>query len=167
MDSGGTARNIQFPEGETNEDGSVSLSSPLLQDLLDYWTVRVSRQHLPSRQQLDPIDIPHLLSTISLVDVEESPRRYRYRLVGTRLVDWFKRDFTGRYLGETGSAVQDDELLRRCYSNVVASRAPMVDVNCTPHLDRPYRNYERLILPLEDHQSRRINMLLVGMALRA
>ncbi len=167
MDSGGTARNLQFPDHEFQETGAVSLNSPLLRDLFDYWTARVTREHLPSRKQLDPVDIPHLLSTIALIDVEETPRRFRYRLVGTRLVDWFKRDFTGLYLGETGNIDQDDELLRRCYSDVVASRAPMVDVNCRPHLDRPYRNYERLILPLEDHHSQQINMLLVGMALQA
>lgn len=165
MDAGGTARNIQFQDGEVGEVGSVSLISPLLQDLHDYWTARVSRQHLPSRRQLDPIDIPHLLSSVALVDVEQSPRRFRYRLVGTRLVEWFRRDFTGRYLGETGNLGQDEDLLRRCYSSVVESRAPLVDVNCTPHPDRPYLRYERLILPLEDHDNQRINMLLVGMAL--
>ncbi len=167
MDSGGAARNIHFPDNEFQESRAVSLNSPHLRDLFDYWTARVTRQHLPSRKQLDPIDIPHLLSTIARIDVEETPRRYRYRLVGTRLVDWFKRDFTGLYLGETGAVGQDDEILRRCYSDVVEQRAPMVEINCRPHLDRPYRNYERLILPLEDHQSKRVNMLLVGMALHA
>lgn len=167
MDSGGTARNIRPPVHEGGADGMVSIDSPLLRDLYDYWAARVTRQHLPSRAQLDPVDIPHLLSSLVLIDVEDRPRRYRYRLVGTRIVDWFKRDFTGCYLGDMGNVGQDDELLHRCYSEAVDARAPLVDLNCTPHFDRPYRSYERLILPLEDHATQRINMLMVGMALGA
>lgn len=163
MDAGGTARKMEFRDGEVEEVGSVSLNSIPLQELFDYWSNRLTRQHLPSRQQIDPVDIPHLLSILSLVDVEEHPRRFRYRLMGTRVVDWFRRDFTGCYLGDSGTASQDDELLRRGYNTVVDTRAPLVDVNCTPHLDRPYRQYEQLVLPLENHDDRRVNMLLVGM----
>ncbi len=164
MDAGGTERKVQFRDGEVEDAGSVSLSSAPLRELFDYWSDRLTRQHLPSRKQIDPIDIPQLLSIVSLIDVEEQPRRFRYRLMGTRVVDWFRSDLTGCYLGDTGTASQDDELLRRCYSNVVETRSPLVDVNCAPHLDRPYRQYEKLVLPLEDHDDRRINMLLVGMA---
>ena len=163
MDAGGTARKIEFREREVEDVGSVSLSSAPLRELFNYWSDRLTREHMPSRQQIDPVDIPHLLSIVSLIDVEEQPRRFRYRLMGTRVVDWFRRDFTGCYLGDTGTASQDDELLRRSYSNVVETRTPLVDVNCTPHLDRPYRQYEQLVLPLENHNDHRINMLLVGM----
>ncbi len=40
------------------------------------------------------------LSNVFLIDVEEEPRRYRIRLMGTALVHWSGRDLTGCHVDE-------------------------------------------------------------------
>ena len=42
---------------------------------------------IPKRRNFEPMDFPTFLPYLVLVDVEEAPRRYRVRLVGTKLVD--------------------------------------------------------------------------------
>jgi hypothetical protein len=56
---------------------------------------------MPSRADMDPVELPRaLLPNLFLVDVEESPRRFRYRLVGTELTAIMRRELTGRYIDE-------------------------------------------------------------------
>ena len=43
---------------------------------------------------MDPTEIPRLLPYIWLLEVLTDPRRYKYRLQGTKLVEWAGSDFT-------------------------------------------------------------------------
>jgi hypothetical protein len=51
---------------------------------LHYWQA-IKTDRLPSRHEIDPIDIPDLLPNIMLLDVLESGRDFRYRLAGTAI----------------------------------------------------------------------------------
>ncbi len=53
---------------------------------------------MPSRRDVEPADVPALLPHLQLVDIVDG--RFRYRLVGTALVDAFGRDYTGQYPDE-------------------------------------------------------------------
>ncbi|HTH99143.1 MAG TPA: hypothetical protein VL574_17120 [Stellaceae bacterium] len=85
----------------------------------DYWRslhlrVESGTGPLPGRQHLDPIEIPHLLPWLKLIDVVREPLRLRYRLIGTAGSAVYG-DHTGRWLDEIfphlpGSAVWDDYL---------------------------------------------------------
>lgn len=55
---------------------------------------------MPRRADIDPADIASLLPQIALVDIEHEPFRIRYRVVGTKLVEYVGHDFTGLYLDE-------------------------------------------------------------------
>jgi hypothetical protein len=72
-----------------------------LQALYAYWRAHFpgGGALLPGRQHIDPLDIPRLLPSVQLADVEPG-RRIRYRLVGSNLVQHHDVDFTGRYLDE-------------------------------------------------------------------
>ena len=104
---------------------------------------------MAARRDMDPLDItPKLLPWIMILDVEEAPRRFRYRLVGTRVVELLDRDLTGRYLDDQrnlGPVI--DEILRR-YNIVADTGEPLnfegdlIDVNG----DKIWA--ERLALPL-------------------
>ncbi len=52
------------------------------------------------RADIDPVDIPRLLSNIWLFDVVGPPLDFRYRLVGTKIADSMQADHTGRLLSE-------------------------------------------------------------------
>jgi len=71
----------------------------VLGPLLRYWQRKCGARSLPSRRDIDPLEmgadlLPHLL----LTDLLDRGTRVRFRLVGTTLVRRWGFDPTGRYL---------------------------------------------------------------------
>ena len=90
----------------------------------DYWKARRSAEHpVPLRAAVDPTDLRELLPNIVVIEVEQAPLRFRYRLVGTRVVDFNKLDFTGLYLGAIGW-VEEQQIVDTCV-DVVSSKQPL------------------------------------------
>lgn len=63
--------------------------------LFDYWLDRAAGAPMPERRSIRPADIPQLLPNISLIDIQRSPCRLRFRLAGTRVRDIYDREVTG------------------------------------------------------------------------
>src|SRR5690606_7103695 len=79
---------------------------------------------MPRRADLDPAAIgAELLPYVALADAEPSPFRVRYRLVGTKMVQYSRIDFTGRYLDELGWSMV--EPLTEAYRRVWESGQPL------------------------------------------
>ncbi len=54
----------------------------------EYWQRKGAGKGLPGRADIDPVDIPHLLANVFLIDVVGgSPQRFHFRLVGTRITE--------------------------------------------------------------------------------
>jgi hypothetical protein len=100
------------------------LTSPRIHRLHGYWQQQRDKRggQLPRRGDIAPEQIRDLLPNIMIVDVERDPMRFRYRLVGTRVVEYNGVEFTGRYLGEIGWPEEQD--LIDSYAFVVNSRRP-------------------------------------------
>jgi hypothetical protein len=64
------------------------LTSPRIHRLHAYWLHQRDKRGglLPQRGDIAPDQIKDLLPNIMIVDVERDPMRFRYRLVGTRVV---------------------------------------------------------------------------------
>lgn len=76
---------------------------PELQEFVEYWHSKIGPQgQLPSRAQIDPSEIPNILTGIALYDVERVNTsfgyRFKYRLLGTRHSVVNQADFSGRYV---------------------------------------------------------------------
>ena len=69
-------KEVASAEGLEPETGDEALKR-----LYCYWTERRGAKRYPSRDDIDPLDLGYALGRVSLVDVLENPRRYRYRLV--------------------------------------------------------------------------------------
>ncbi|KZD04273.1 PAS domain-containing protein [Oceanibaculum pacificum] len=121
--------------------------------LLAYWRDKRAgaMARLPSRQHIDPLDIPGLLPFIFLVDVERrSPAlRFRYRLIGTRLVDRYGFDITGRYLETLRDRLSYDEILQDYTLCVAQARPVSGEYEYTDGAGRKW-HYQRLVLPLSE-----------------
>jgi hypothetical protein len=75
------------------------LSHPHLLALLRYWLGKRGVRALPSRRDIDPVEIgPELLPSLVLADLLDRGTRVRFRLVGTAVVKRLGADPTGRYL---------------------------------------------------------------------
>ncbi len=73
---------------------------PLLAVFVDYWNSKRRGRAMPARADIDPTEIPKLLPTMTLIDVVDGGARFRYRLVGTGLVEGYGIESTGRFVEE-------------------------------------------------------------------
>ena len=137
---------------EPSRFGAAQIVSPALRDLHQYWRRKWQGRRMPCRADIEPLEIPALLPMVFLVDIEREPLRFRFRLVGTRVVTWFGRDATGEYLAEP---------FVLHYRQVMETRQPAYD-----RLEAPGRNgrrsyCQRLLLPLAGEDGE-VAMLLGG-----
>src|SRR5262245_16471554 len=80
----------------------AELGSPRMVGLYDYWCSLRRGRAMPTRSDVDPTSIPQHLPNLMLVDVRHDPPSFRYRLIGTRVVDATGEDRTGRPFDEVG-----------------------------------------------------------------
>ena len=77
--------------------------TPIIDDRLrqayEYWRRKAGARQLPSRLDIDPVEIPRLLPHIMLVDVMGADL-YRYRLIGTEIATAMGVNATGRLVHE-------------------------------------------------------------------
>jgi hypothetical protein len=100
------------------------IGSPRIHRFHDYWNARRREGHaVPLRAAFDPAELRELLPNIVIIEVEHEPLRFRYRLVGTRVVEFNKQDFTGLYLGTIGW--QEEQQIVDACADTVASRMPL------------------------------------------
>lgn len=62
---------------------------------LAYWESKRHGRRMPSRGDIDPLEIPSFLANVVLVDVKHDPLDFSYRLIGTAVVQRIERDYTG------------------------------------------------------------------------
>jgi hypothetical protein len=93
-------------------------------DLYDYWRACSQSRPIPSRYDIDPVDIPHLLPGLSLLDTGPELETLRYRLAGTRVREIYGTEITGRGVFENGLAHKRD-YWRSVYCRVVRDGMPM------------------------------------------
>ena len=124
-----------------------------------YWDSKRSGRLMPSRADLDPLEIPRFLPDICLVDVVPDARKYVYRLIGTNEAAMRGRDPTGLAVGEGYFGTSKESVFLN-YDGVTASRAPLVDRDPSITSDDRFIQHESIFLPLSD-DGERVNMILV------
>jgi hypothetical protein len=101
----------------------MSELAPALRQLFDYWRAR-SQQRLPTRADVDLIaDLPRLAATAALIEVIDQ-RQFRYRILGSTLVERARRNLTGRMIDRDIYGDELDDVLRPL-REVVAQRRPV------------------------------------------
>jgi hypothetical protein len=113
---------------------------------------------MPARRDIDPTDLPRVLPYVQLIE-PVPPDRFRYRLVGTSIVQTFGHDYTGRFLDELSLGTER--------INFFASKLGMVrDKGCPMFVRTQYVSAKgahfmanRLYVPLSEND-RDVNMIL-------
>lgn len=123
-----------------------------LRDGYTYWCRKAACGRLPRRSDIDPVDIPHLLPHVRLVDVVEGGR-FRYRLVGAEIREQHAENPTGRYLDEVLSPPVGPHVLG-LYRECVETRRPLY-VELELNLPSRSRRVSRILyMPLADDGAR-------------
>ena len=139
------------------------LRSPLLIALQAYWDGKRIGKAMPSRRDLDPIEIPPvLLPHLKLLDVEPEGRRFRYRLVGTGVAADYGRDTTGRYIDELEEPLHAGIRLADFYGAVATERRPKRLCGWLQRPDGEIAAFEYLALPLSA-DGRTVDMIFCGL----
>ncbi len=115
----------------------------------EYWRRIHPGDRLPGRQHLDPLNIPHLLPHVWLVDVLRDPVAFRYRLVGTAVDRGMGQTLTGKHLETVVPGFFDDPRLCGPYLELAERARPSYRKGAPffRHAQQ-YRELERLLLPL-------------------
>lgn len=136
----------------------LKLASPLQQRAFAYWQSKLSGRSMPSRKDIEPTEIPELLANIVLVDVNHDPLDFRYRLIGTAIVERIAFDYTGKRFTDLdhqqpGSRVWDTA------ARLCSERMPLVSDIPYVGPDQWVRGYRDLYLPLSD-DGEQVNMIM-------
>jgi len=123
--------------------------SPTTLGFYRYWETRRAGRRMPSRRDIDPVDMRRWLTNMQLVDVHHNPRRLVYRLVGELDVNFRGYNPTGRTVEECGIGHSLAETLRN-YDIVIGDRLPVFDWSDYVSKSGFLRSQEGLLLPLSD-----------------
>jgi hypothetical protein len=124
-----------------------------------YWDSKRNGRLMPSRADLDPVDIPKLLPDICLVDVVPDARKYVYRLIGTNEAAMRGRDPTGKPVGEAYFGTSKQSVFLN-YDAVTETRAPRLDRDPSITADNRFIQHESIFLPLSDN-GENVSMIMV------
>lgn len=102
---------------------------PEQQAIYDYWRSKCRGQILPSRDDIQAIELADYLPAISLIELcsDNHECQYKYRLAGTQFYDIYKRELTGQYINELPQGSRRDYWMR-ILNRVVKRRKPSAGV---------------------------------------
>jgi hypothetical protein len=123
----------------------VDAKHPYFRQVVDYWNSRRGGHKMPAASDIDTLEIPDLLPYLSLIDIIETPRRFRYRVIGTGVVDYVGRDLTGCIVDDSvfgSAALQVIQFFER-----VAAGEPAI-ASWTATYPRHAGRFETIGLPL-------------------
>lgn len=136
---------------------------PKIRALYAYWLSKLLGRPMPSRTDLDPVEIPTLLPHVFLVDVPGDGGPLVYRLSGTAVVALMGQDVTGQNVGDGTLPQFRAEVVAR-YGGVAREGRPFFHQARLRDYTNDFANVDRILLPLSE-DGVRINMLL-GMTIR-
>jgi hypothetical protein len=80
---------------------------------------------IPRRRAIDPGDFRALLPNVVIADFDPDTLAVRYRLVGTRVAELSRMDYTGRTLEELAFQVAQPEIWQDSYRRIAETQAPV------------------------------------------
>ena len=130
-------------------DPGLDFVSPRLADLKAYWDAKRGARRMPAPGEIDPVEMAAHLGHICLIDVLQAPLRFRWRLMGSSVVDAVGQDATGQFFDEAEYTEVFQGLAASCRW-VVRERAPLRTVGTVPYADIGRMGCESVALPLAD-----------------
>jgi hypothetical protein len=128
------------------------LAHPTLAAVKAYWDEKRGARRMPSRTDISPIDIKEHLGWICMLDVLPDFADFRYRLIGTKVIRYFRAESTGKTISEAfgpfgPGAVKGVLAIHR---KVARDCVPLRVHGDAGWLGAAYQNFESLYLPLSD-----------------
>lgn len=134
--------------------------------LYGYWQKKNKKKRLPGRKDIDPVEMRQFLAHTALIDVVEGagPKKFRFRLVGTHIVDVHGTELTGQFIEDVDVGESWQEALAICQYTTENGKPAFQAGEYRRKSDEARFNFERLVLPLAG-DGRSVDMLLIGVNL--
>jgi hypothetical protein len=102
-----------------------SVTSEKIHALLDYWSARRQGTDWPLRKSIIPWEITRYLPNIVISEINRKTHQVYYRLVGTKVVEMSRFDFTGRWLHEMSPASEEPGVWEQAYAMILETGSPV------------------------------------------
>lgn len=122
----------------------------ILLNLAAYWSAQRGGHPLPPRAAIDPLDMPRrLLPHLALVEPTGRDLEVRFRLIGTEVVQRFRRDATGKTSRDLYPQGGDYcSYMEQIYSSVIQRGQPLYVDNTRRFAEEGSGRVRRLLLPV-------------------
>jgi len=138
-----------------------TIVSPRLKRLHAYWDAKRGDRPMPSRADIDPVDIPWILGNLSLIEVRGDDDFF-WRLDGSNLTAFFGCEMTGRSISQYPFPAYIEKMRATLRAAVLANGPSRIVRRYSSQTQK--WNYESLFLPLSADGSR-IDMLMQALAI--
>lgn len=150
----------EFKGLNLNEVASGFPDSQPLSTLTEFWRSRRPADGvLPARRDFPVEDLREWIGHVSLAEVHENPRRFRWRLIGSSIVKFMGRDTTGMWFDELYEGPMLEGYLRN-YSLAVDRREPVFFKGDLEFVGKDFVHFRMVQLPLAA-DGRNVDMLLL------
>jgi hypothetical protein len=121
---------------------------PEISRALAYWRAKRGARLLPSRADIDPLDLSVDLPRVMMAEVSHDPLEFRYRVAGTGTFRVHGEELTGKHPREL-QPPEYGKLIFTHYSEAVARRMPILHL-IQLNVGDVSTSYARIILPLSN-----------------
>jgi hypothetical protein len=118
-----------------------------LRQIYESWLAKTGAGRLPSRLDLHPRELPTLLRYVFLLDVEQEPLAFRFRLVGTELTRWAGAEYSG-FLLQDGKCGPTWQIAFDGFRGVVDTCQPRHCEQQAPWVSKWFHDFESVVMPL-------------------
>ena len=138
------------------------IDNPVLSFFFNLWNARRGDRAMPARAQFTMRDMAPHLGWVSFIDVLPKLEEFRFRLVGSRVAQYFLGDGTGKTVREAfaGSPPRFVENVLKLYRAPCTTKRPVRIIGPGGFLkDVYFPDYDALYLPLAEDGAN-VNMLM-------
>jgi hypothetical protein len=141
------------------ETNPSHLSNPVLAFLKEYWEQKRGTQPFPSRAAIKPAEMKEHLGWIILVDALAD--EFRYRMIGSRVTEYFLKNATGKTAREAFAAFGQPavDCVQALHRMTVDEKVIVHIHGSADWLGQPSFDFDTLCLPLSD-DGQTVNMIL-------
>ena len=140
----------------------ADIGSPVVRAAFDYWRSKCEGDRLPSRRDIDPVEIPRLLPHILLTEIWQEPFLVRYRLAGSALAELYGFDYTGSYLSREREGDEGYAYYVEIYRRLCREKLPLFGRDSVHIRERHHIVYEWGEFPLVDDKANVVMTFAVG-----
>ena len=144
-----------------SEINPARLQNPVLSFLRQYWEDKRGQRVMPSRADIRPAEMKEYLGWIILIDVLPSFDDFRFRMIGTRVSQYFLADATGQTMRDAFAAYGDAVIngVIATHKKTARDRVVVRAHGGAGWLGRSFLDFDAIYLPLSD-DGVNVNMIL-------